>query len=181
MNLDLWLIPLLCFAGFAANLAGGRYWSRGTAGAVGVFFPAAAFAWALWVGARFGALTLPYVETHGAWLQAGALSIPFGFQLDQLSLVMLLIVTGVGLLIHIYSLGYMAHEGGFYRFFALLNVFMFFMLTLVLANNYLLMFIGWEGVGFASYMLIGFYFDRDSASRAGMKAFIVNRIGDFGF
>jgi NADH-quinone oxidoreductase subunit L len=90
-------------------------------------------------------------------------------------------VTGVGFLIHVYSAGYMAHEGGFYRFFAYLNLFMFFMLTLVLANNYLLMFVGWEGVGLASYLLIGFFFLKDSAANAGKKAFIVNRIGDFAF
>ena len=94
---------------------------------------------------------------------------------------MLLVVTGVGFLIHIYSVGYMWEEGGYYRFFAYLNLFMFFMLTLVLASNYLLMFIGWEGVGLASYLLIGFFFLRDSAAAAGKKAFIVNRIGDFGF
>ena len=94
---------------------------------------------------------------------------------------MLLVVTGVGFLIHIYSVGYMWEEGGFYRFFAYLNLFMFFMLTLILASNYLLMFIGWEGVGLASYLLIGFWFTKDSAASAGKKAFIVNRIGDFGF
>src|SRR5262249_41620402 len=105
----------------------------------------------------------------------------FAFYLDQLSLVMLLVVTGVGFVIHIYSVGYMWEEGGLYRFFSYLNLFMFFMLTLVLANNYLLMFIGWEGVGLASYLLIGFFFLRDSAASAGKKAFIVNRIGDFGF
>ena len=96
-------------------------------------------------------------------------------------MIMVLVVTGVGFLIHIYSVGYMAHEGGYYRFFAYLNLFMFFMLTLVLANNYLLMFVGWEGVGLASYLLIGFFFLKDSAADAGKKAFIVNRIGDFGF
>jgi NADH-quinone oxidoreductase subunit L len=94
---------------------------------------------------------------------------------------MLLIVTGVGFLIHIYSVGYMWEEGGYYRFFSYLNLFMFFMLTLILASNYLLMFVGWEGVGLASYLLIGFFFLRDSAAAAGKKAFIVNRIGDFGF
>ena len=94
---------------------------------------------------------------------------------------MLLVVTGVGSLIHIYSIGYMAHEGGYYRFFAYLNLFMFFMLTLVLAANYLLMFVGWEGVGLCSYLLIGFYFTKKFATDAGNKAFIVNRIGDFGF
>ena len=179
--LHLWIIPLLCFTGFLVNLVFGRRLSQRAAGAVGVLFPAVAFGYALWVVSQWSALPHPYLENHAWWMQTGLLSIPFGFQLDQLSLVMLLIVTGVGLLIHIYSLGYMAHEGGFYRFFCLLNVFMFFMLTLVLANNYLLMFIGWEGVGFASYMLIGFYFHKDSASRAGMKAFITNRIGDFAF
>src|SRR5207248_10685505 len=94
---------------------------------------------------------------------------------------MLLVVTGVGFLIHIYSVGYMWEEGGYYRFFSYLNLFMFFMLTLVFASNYLLMFIGWEGVGLASYLLIGFWFTKDSAASAGKKAFIVNRIGDFGF
>src|ERR1051326_8396167 len=96
-------------------------------------------------------------------------------------MIMVLVVTGVGFLIHIYSVGYMAHEGGYYRFFASLNLLMFFMLTLVLANNYLLMFVGWEGVGLASYLLIGFFFLKDSAADAGKKAFIVNRIGDFAF
>ncbi len=94
---------------------------------------------------------------------------------------MLLVVTGVGFLIHVYSVGYMEHEGGYYRYFAYLNIFMFFMLTLVLANNYLLMFVGWEGVGLASYLLIGFWFLKKSAADAGKKAFITNRVGDFGF
>ena len=94
---------------------------------------------------------------------------------------MLGVVTGVGFLIHIYSVGYMAHEEGYWRFFAYLNLFMFFMLVLVLAESFLLMFVGWEGVGLASYLLIGFYFKKDSAANAGKKAFIVNRIGDFGF
>ncbi|MFZ0804371.1 MAG: NADH-quinone oxidoreductase subunit L, partial [Terriglobales bacterium] len=116
-----------------------------------------------------------------AWIRAGDFHADFAFYLDQLSLVMLLVVTGVGFLIHIYSVGYMWEEGGFYRFFGYLNLFMFFMLTLVLASNYLVMFIGWEGVGLASYLLIGFWFTKDSAASAGKKAFIVNRIGDFGF
>src|SRR6202030_1665904 len=101
--------------------------------------------------------------------------------LDPLSAVMLGVVTGVGFLIHVYSTGYMAHEGGYYRFFGYLNLFMFSMLVLVLANNLLLLFVGWEGVGLCSYLLIGFYFLRRSASDAGKKAFIVNRIGDAGF
>ena len=94
---------------------------------------------------------------------------------------MMLVVTGVGFLIHVYSIGYMGHEGGYYRFFGYMNLFMFSMLVLVLANNYLMMFVGWEGVGLCSYLLIGFYFQRKSASDAGKKAFVVNRIGDAGF
>src|SRR5262249_3335453 len=105
----------------------------------------------------------------------------FDLQMDQLTVVMLLVVTGVGWLIHVYATGYMAHEGGYYRFFSYLNLFMFFMLILVLAANYVLLFVGWEGVGLCSYLLIGFYFLRKSAADAGKKAFIVNRIGDFGF
>src|ERR1700675_1985599 len=105
----------------------------------------------------------------------------WGFQLDPLSAVMILVVTGVGFLIHVYSTGYMAHEGGYYRFFGYLNLFMFSMLMLVLANNLLLLFVGWECVGTCSYLLIGFYFHKKSASDAGKKAFIVNRIGDAGF
>src|ERR1700726_4684449 len=129
-----------------------------------------------WLGTAPGPLT--YVKSDGTPvpLQADA-----GFLLDPLSSVWLLFVTGVGMLIHIYSTGYMAHEGGYYRFFGYLNLFMFSMLTLILANNYVLMFVGWEGVGLCSYLLIGFYFHRKSASDAANKAFIVNRIGDGGF
>ncbi len=105
----------------------------------------------------------------------------WGYLLDPLSAVMILVVTGVGFLIHFYSIGYMGHEGGYYRFFGYMNLFMFSMLTLVLANNMLLMFVGWEGVGLCSYLLIGFYFLRKSAADAGKKAFIVNRVGDAGF
>jgi NADH-quinone oxidoreductase subunit L len=105
----------------------------------------------------------------------------WGFQLDPLSAVMILVVTGVGFLIHVYSTGYMGQEDGYYRFFGYLNLFMFSMLMLVLANNLLLLFVGWEGVGTCSYLLIGFYFHKKSASDAGKKAFIVNRIGDAGF
>jgi len=125
------------------------------------------------------------------WLTPGAMQMSnghlerfvadWGFLLDPLSAVMVLVVTGVGFLIHVYSVGYMAHEGGYYRFFGYMNLFMFAMLTLVLANNLLLMFVGWEGVGLCSYLLIGFYYLKKSASDAGKKAFIVNRIGDAGF
>jgi NADH-quinone oxidoreductase subunit L len=125
------------------------------------------------------------------WLSGGQLplaggglaqfEVPWGLQLDPLSAVMILVVTGVGFLIHVYSTGYMWDDTGYYRFFAYLNLFMFAMLTLVLANNFVMMFVGWEGVGLCSYLLIGFYFDKKSAGDAGKKAFIVNRIGDAGF
>ncbi|OFV98745.1 MAG: NADH dehydrogenase [Acidobacteria bacterium RIFCSPLOWO2_02_FULL_61_28] len=124
---------------------------------------------------------LPGNLFHLANGQTATLQADWGFLLDPLSSVMVLVVTGVGFLIHVYSVGYMAHEGGYYRFFGYMNLFMFSMLTLVLANNYLLLFVGWEGVGLCSYLLIGFYFLRNSATTAGNKAFIVNRIGDAGF
>jgi NADH-quinone oxidoreductase subunit L len=180
-NLNLWLIPVLPLAGAAINGFLGKKSSRSAVTAVGLFFSGAAFAWALTVAFRFSSLDLPYQEYLAHWIRSGSFSADFAFYLDQLSLVMLLVVTGVGFLIHIYSVGYMWDDPGYYRFFSYLNLFMFFMLTLVLANNYLLMFIGWEGVGLASYLLIGFWFTKDSAASAGKKAFIVNRIGDFGF
>ena len=120
-------------------------------------------------------------QTLFTWIPAGSLHVNFGLLLDPLSAVMILVVTGVGFLIHVYSTGYMAHDAGFGRYFAYLNLFTFSMLTLVLADNFLLMFVGWEGVGLCSYLLIGFWFHKKSASDAGKKAFIVNRIGDFGF
>ena len=184
-NLYLWLIPLLPLAGAAINGFFGKRFSRGAVATVALTFCGAAFAMALWIASQFSSLVsslaLPHTEFVANWLRSGDFRVDFSFSLDQLSLVMLLVVTGVGFLIHIYSVGYMWEEGGYYRFFCYLNLFMFFMLTLVLASNYLLMFIGWEGVGLASYLLIGFFFQRDSAAAAGKKAFIVNRIGDFGF
>ena len=180
-NLHLWLIPILPLAGAAINGLLGRRFSRATVSAVALAFCGAAFAMAVWVALQFSSLTLPYHEFAAHWIRYGDFLVDFEFYLDQLTLVMLLVVTGVGFLIHVYSVGYMWEEGGYYRFFSYLNLFMFFMLTLVLSGNYLQMFIGWEGVGLASYLLIGFYFVRDSAASAGKKAFIVNRIGDFGF
>ncbi|HKF21796.1 MAG TPA: NADH-quinone oxidoreductase subunit L [Candidatus Angelobacter sp.] len=183
-NLYLWVIPVLPLIGAAINGLLGRRFKNGMVSFVALLFTAASFGWALWAVWKAwpgGPMALPHVETVGTWITAGKFSAPFGFYLDQLSMVMVLVVTGVGFLIHIYSVGYMGHEGGYYRFFSYLNLFMFFMLTLVLANNYLLMFVGWEGVGLASYLLIGFYFLKDSAANAGKKAFIVNRIGDFAF
>ncbi len=180
-QLHLWLIPLLPLAGAAINGFFGKKASRGGVSTVALLASGAAFAMALWVALRFSSLSLPYQEFVAHWIRSGSFAVDFAFYLDQLSLVMLLVVTGVGLLIHIYSIGYMWEDPGYYRFFTYLNLFMFFMLTLILANNYLLMFIGWEGVGLASYLLIGFWFTKDAAASAGKKAFIVNRIGDFGF
>jgi len=116
-----------------------------------------------------------------SWIQAGSFAAPFGLHLDQLSSIMILVVTGVGLLIHIYSIGYMHDDPYYSRYFAYLNLFIFSMLILVLANNYVLLFVGWELVGLCSYLLIGFWFEKKSSADAGKKAFIVNRIGDFGF
>src|ERR1035441_125387 len=121
---------------------------------------------------------LPFHMSNG---HLASFQMDWGFLLDPLSSVMILVVTGVGFLIHVYSTGYMAHDGGYYRFFGYLNLFVFFMLMLVLANNYVLLFVGWEGVGLCSYLLIGFYFHKKSAPDAGKKAFIVNRVGDAGF
>src|SRR5580658_6985840 len=186
-SLNLWLIPILPLAGAAINGFLGKKSSRTAVSVIGLFFSGAAFAWALSVAWRVSAADLPYAEYIAHWIRygkmgaAGSFAADFTLYLDQLSLIMLLVVTGVGFLIHIYSVGYMWDDPSYYRFFAYLNLFMFFMLTLVLASNYLLMFIGWEGVGLASYLLIGFWFAKDSAASAGKKAFIVNRIGDFGF
>ena len=118
--------------------------------------------------------SLPLLTNAGTWT---TFEVKWGFLVDPLSTVMILVVTGVGFLIHVYSIGYMAHEGGYYRFFGYLNLFMFMMLTLVLANSFLMMFVGWEGVGLCSYLLIGFWFLKKSATDAANKAFIVNQIG----
>jgi NADH-quinone oxidoreductase subunit L len=187
VNIHLWLIPLLPFAGFLLNGILGSRLPKWLVTTIALLTPLVSFGVVL-NAARFvfgiggAASSLPYIETCPIpWINAGTLHIDFSFVLDQLSLVMLLVVTGVGFLIHIYSVGYMAHEEGYARYFAYLNLFLFFMTVLVLAGNALLMFVGWEGVGLASYLLIGFYFSKDSAAKAGKKAFIVNRIGDFGF
>jgi NADH-quinone oxidoreductase subunit L len=180
-NLNLWVIPLLPLAGAAINGFFGKKSSRRAVTTIALFFSGAAFAMALSVAVRFSSVTLPYHEFFAHWIRSGSFTADFAFYLDQLSLVMLLVVSGVGFLIHIYSVGYMWDDPSYYRFFTYLNLFMFFMLTLVLADNYLVMFIGWEGVGLASYLLIGFWFTKDSAASAGKKAFIVNRVGDFGF
>src|SRR5208283_3583141 len=175
------MIPLLPLAGAAINGFFGRKSSKNTISAVALLFCGAAFVMAVVIAANFSSASAPYSYRLAHWLRSGSFSVDFDFYLDQLSLVMLLVVTGVGFLIHIYSVGYMAHEEGYARFFSFLNLFLFFMTVLVLAGNVLVMFVGWEGVGLASYLLIGFYFQRKSAADAGKKAFIVNRVGDFGF
>src|SRR5271170_5001722 len=180
-SLHLWLIPLVPFAGFLVNGLLGRRFPKALVTTVAWVSTVIPFLHVLNIVLHFSSLTLPYVENDGTWITAGSFHADFAFALDQLTLIMLLVVTGVGFIIHLYSAGYMAHEEGYWRFFAYLNLFMFFMLTLVLAENFLLMFVGWEGVGLASYLLIGFYFTKDSAANAGKKAFVVNRVGDFGF
>ncbi len=198
----IWLIPLLPAFGAVVMFFFGRKLQKASVSAVCVGVIVLAFvmacgavwqynAWSslpehyrqpyqtvlyTWLGSGTGHLTYATHNGTPAPFQADA-----GFLLDPLSSIWLLFVTGVGMLIHIYSVGYMAHEGGYYRFFGYLNLFMFSMLTLILANNYVLLFVGWEGVGLCSYLLIGFYFHRKSATDAGNKAFIVNRIGDAAF
>lgn len=180
----LWILLALPLAGAAANGLFGRYWSKRTVDAVAVGASGLTFAAALELWREFAQLpaaALPWVRSYFPWIVAGEFRADFALQVDQLTLVMVLVVTGVSWLIHIYSTGYMAGDTGYARFFAYLNLFLFFMLLLVLAANYPLLFVGWEGVGLSSYLLIGFWFLRKSAADAGKKAFIVNRIGDFGF
>jgi NADH-quinone oxidoreductase subunit L len=177
-----WLIPILPLVGALINGLLGKRFSKAAVAAVALIATAASFIVACVQAAILLQSGHPALEqSYGTWIRAGNFSVDYGIYLDHLSLVMMLVVTGVGFLIHVYSVAYMEHEGGYYRFFSYLNFFMFFMLTLVLANNYLLMFVGWEGVGLASYLLIGFFFLKDSAANAGKKAFITNRVGDFGF
>ena len=166
-NLHLWLIPLLPLIGAAINGLCGKRFPNKLVVAIALCLHRRSFAYALWWHLPVPALRNAAAHRALRHLDPGRqlhASIS-AFYLDQLSLIMMLVVTGVGFLIHIYSVGYMAHEGGYYRFFSYLNLFMFFMLTLVLANNYLLMFVGWEGVGLASYLLIGFFFRKNSAAQ----------------
>ena len=181
----LWLIPLIPLAGFAVNGLLGTRLGKSFVSVMGV--GAAALA----TVAAYSRL-IPYlsggqgtfIETYGSWIAVGDLSLDLAFRLDPLSALMLSFVTFVGFLIHVYAIGYMRGEAtnaGYARFFAYLNLFMFAMLVLVLAENFVLMFVGWEGVGLCSYLLVGYYFDREYAAAAGTKAFVVNRIGDYGF
>jgi NADH-quinone oxidoreductase subunit L len=178
---QLWLIPTLPLIGFLINGLFGKRLSKTAISALAVGSVVLSFLWVLKALSGLMPLEEAHRESYFTWIQSGALNVPFEFAVDRLTAVMLLVVTGIGSLIHIYATGYMAGEDGYYRFFAYLNLFMFFMLMLVLADNYLVLFVGWEGVGLCSYLLIGYYYLKHSATTAGNKAFIVNRIGDFGF
>lgn len=176
------LIPLLPLIGFLITGLFGKKMSKGLVGFVACGSVLGAFIISLLVF-----LQVRSAESHSItvnlfdWISSGKLNVPFSFLVDPLSALFLLIITGVGFLIHVYSVGYMHDDEGFSRFFAYLNLFVFFMLLLVLGSNYLLMFVGWEGVGLCSYLLIGFWFKNTAYNNAAKKAFIMNRIGDLGF
>jgi NADH-quinone oxidoreductase subunit L len=176
----IWLIPLFPLAGAAVMLLLGRKLPNSV---VTIVCPGAVFISFILAAGAVAQLAATPTKTYEVvqFLWVPALRADWGFYLDPLSSVMVLIITGIGLIIHFYAIGYMVHEGGYSRFFGYLNLFVFFMLMLVLANNYVLLFLGWEGVGLCSYLLIGFYYHRKSAADAGKKAFIVNRVGDAAF
>ena len=181
---SLWLIPVLPFIGFVLNGLFGKRAGKGfvTAIALGASLLAA-------IAGTIAAFQYHHAYPNGErhldlvynWFSSGGIGADIAFQLDPLSIVMLMVVTWVGFLIHVYSVGYMGHEEGYWRYFAYLNLFLSAMLILILGSSYLFMFVGWEGVGLCSYLLIGFYYQTDYAPAAGKKAFVVNRIGDFGF
>jgi len=182
----LWLIPALPLAAVLVNLAIGHRLGRRAVGWLACGAVGLSFAFAVQAILRLAALpeaqrAAGFTDRVYTWMSVGDFSVAVSFLLDPLSSVMILVVTGVGFLIHVYSTGYMGHDPDYRRFFLYLNLFTFAMLTLVLADNFLFMFVGWEGVGLCSYLLIGFWYQRPSAAEAGKKAFIVNRIGDFGF
>src|SRR5216110_382016 len=181
----IWLAPALALLGFVLNgtIAFVRPNAKTLVSVIGAGVLLAAFAIALAVFSGFLGLHAeePVVFRYWSWIPVGTLQLDGAFQVDQLSLVMLLVVTGVGSLIHLFSIGYMKDDPGYARYFAYLNLFVFFMLVLVLGANFPVMFVGWEGVGLCSYLLIGFWFNEQVNADAGKKAFIVNRIGDVGF
>jgi NADH-quinone oxidoreductase subunit L len=178
----IWLVPLLPLIGFLIIGLFGKKLSKGLVSFIGCGAILAAFAIALGVFFELNSQAeKSFTIDLFSWISAGKLSIPFSFLVDPLSSLFLLIITGIGFLIHVYSAGYMSHDEGFSRFFAYLNLFIFFMLLLVLGSNYLIMFVGWEGVGLCSYLLIGFWFKNTAYNNAAKKAFIMNRIGDLGF
>ena len=180
-----WLVPLLPLAGFLLNgtLALAKSRAKGIVSVIGVGTLLAAFGVAVYVVLDLARThpDAPVVLRYWDWIPVGTLQVSAALQVDQLSAVMLLVVTGVGSLIHIFSVGYMHDDDGYARYFAYLNLFVFFMLTLVLGANFPVTFVGWEGVGLCSYLLIGFWFEEKVNADAGKKAFIMNRIGDFGF
>src|SRR6266567_5658780 len=179
---SVWLVPLCPLVGALLNGFFGQRYSRETVGQLGIAAVGIAFLISLMALIALLNQAEPYYQVAVfPWIAAGAYSSHVGFLIDGLSCTMMLVVTGVGLLIHIYSTGYMHDEEDYARFFTYLNLFVGAMLILVMADNYLLMFVGWEGVGLCSYLLIGFWYTRQSAADAGKKAFIVNRVGDFGF
>ncbi|HEV8231792.1 MAG TPA: NADH-quinone oxidoreductase subunit L [Thermoanaerobaculia bacterium] len=185
MSVPLWVVPALPLAGFLLCLLFGRRLGKSFVSLVGVGSVglATVAAWTRLIP-YFSDGGAPVVERIGPWFSAGSFSVDLSLRLDPLSALMTSFVTFVGFLIHLYSIGYMGHDetdAGYARFFAYMNLFMFSMLTLVLANNFVLMFVGWEGVGLCSYLLIGYYYEKELAAAAGTKAFVVNRIGDFGF
>jgi NADH-quinone oxidoreductase subunit L len=180
----LWIIPVLPLVGAAANGLFGRIWPRRMVNGFALGTTGLAFLATAELAREFLQLApaqIPWTRTYFTWIQAGNFRADYALQVDALTLLMLGVVTGVGWLIHLYSTGYMADDAGYRRFFTYLNLFMFFMLTLVMAANFALLFVGWEGVGLCSYLLIGFWFLKKTATDAGNKAFWVNRIGDFGF
>jgi NADH-quinone oxidoreductase subunit L len=180
----LWIIMALPLLGAAVNGLLGKNWSKSVVNSIAIGSVSLSFLAVLELIREFTQLSadqIPWVKEYFTWMTAGTFHIAFSLQVDQLTIVMLLVVTFVSTLVHIYSTGYMAHEGGYYRFFCYLNLFVFFMLTLVLASNLIVMFVGWEGVGLCSYLLIGFWFLKQSAISAGKKAFITTRLGDTAF
>ncbi len=182
LEISIALIPLLPFLGFLINGLGFKTVPKSLVGPLGILAVVASFALTLSVFMQFNALgKQPILVNLFEWIAFGEVSIRFSFLVDQLSLLMLMVVTGIGSLIHIYSMGYMSHDEGYGKFFAYLNLFMFSMLLLVMGSNYLIMFIGWEGVGLCSYLLIGFWNKNNDYNDAAKKAFIMNRIGDLGF
>ncbi len=174
------LVPLLPLIGFLINGLFGKSLSKSISGWIGTLTILGSFICTLIIFQGLDAGNSLSFDLF-SWLTFGKIHIGFGFLIDSLTVVMMLVVTGIGFLIHLYSIGYMHHDEGFNRFFTYLNLFIFFMLLLVMGNNYLVMFIGWEGVGLCSYLLIGFWFKTDAFNDAAKKAFIMNRIGDLGF
>ena len=178
---QIWLVPAFPLLGFLLNgFLGKRFGTRFVA-FIGPLAIALSFAQSLVLFFQMLEIEGNVLNEHlYTWISSGSFEAGINFQVDQLSGLYLLVITGVGFLIHVYSVGYMHGESGYYRFFAYLNLFVFFMLILVLGDSFLLMFVGWEGVGLCSYLLIGYYFEKDSAAEAAKKAFLFNRVGDFG-